>query len=557
MEESTPISEHPNNLANGLRQTLSQSRHDWQYCFLERGGGSGETYLSPKQLLKSSEDLAKKLVESTPANSGIILLFDHGPAFLITLLACIFAQRIAIPAPLPRFGLHSRRLGKIYKFCDNVFILTKHQHRASIKQALLEEGLQFDGQILTLEYLESDVKADFKGELPGFSTELDEPVIVQFTSGSTSDPKGVMISSGNILANHYEVATRWKFHCDKIVLSWLPYFHDMGLFGGLLYPLLSGQKIVQIDPIHFIQKPQRWLFAISKFRVNFSGGPAFAYDLCNQLNFEHFSKDIDLSSWEVAFCGADYVSSSTMRAFRSNYSICNLNPFAVTPVYGLAESTLFVAGQPNPECDYPIGYEGNFTEGCYLGESDRPNIEIRDLIGKNILPDGEIGEICVLGKSISRGYYKEDNPSSRQVLESGDLGFIRGEYMFICGRIKDIIVKYGQNISPSDIEQLAASASDFLNPHAAVAFQTDLPEGNIILLIETKKTAKGVLQNQHILRSAIAQVVQQRVGVSLAKIEFLKRGELMRTSSGKIQRRAVAKNYQLGHQFRVAGNANN
>ena len=540
------------NLASKLRQVLSESEHSWQYCFLERGGDGNEVYLSPKQLIEASESMAEKLVESTPAGSSIILLLDHGPDFLIAFLACIFAQRIAIPSPVPRFGLHEERFRQMFKLCLHAYVLAKEKNFKTVQQVLCDEGEQFESNLLSFELVSADIKPVLKGELPGFSTAPEAPVAVQFTSGSTSQPKGVMISSKNILTNHDEVASRWCFHHDKVVLSWLPVFHDMGLFGGLIYPLLSGLKVVQMDPLHFIQKPQRWLEAISRFKVNFSGGPAFAYDICNELDRNKLSKSIDLSSWEVAFCGADYVPSNTMALFRSNYSSCNLSPSSVIPVYGLAEATLFVAGEPNPNYLSSKKYDGNFTEGCYLGGGDRFDIEIRDIKSNDILLDGEVGEICYEGGSVTQGYYLQESGLFSGMLKTGDLGFIQDGHLFVCGRIKDLIVKYGQNISPSSIEQLASSVNTLLNPHAAAAFQIGFPDGPVVLLIEVKKEAKGFLSDQGGLRRIIVNRVQQALGISLSKVAFLKRGELMRTSSGKIQRQAVARKFQLEHHFAEA-----
>lgn len=551
---SIPNSLECYNLASLLKKSLESSCHEWLYCFLNRGGDAKETYLSPKELLEASEHLARRLIEVTPKDTMVILSMDHGPDFLIALLACIFAKITVVPAPIPRFGSNSERLTSIAKICDTAFILTKQQNFPTIENVLSKEEGMVNNRLLSMECLLSGENAALKRELPGFSADIKTLVIIQFTSGSTGDPKGVMISSENVLANQQEVATRWHFHHDKTVLSWLPYFHDMGLFGGLLYPLLGGLKVIQMDPIHLIQKPQRWLSAMSKFRVNISGGPAFAYDLCNDLDVENISSKIDLSSWQIAFCGADYVPSSTMQQFRNKYSLLGLKPSAVMPVYGLAEATLFVAGQPNTNACDIAKYEGNDTEGCYLGAFNPPNIVIRDVQSSKIMNNGEIGEICFSGPSVTNGYYKIDTNDFGNIVKTGDLGFIKNNYLFICGRIKDVIIRYGQNISPTSIEQIAISVSDQLNPHAAAAIQINDHDDNIVLFLEIKKTAHGKLANQSALRTHITERVQQRIGVTLSNIVFLKRGELMRTSSGKVQRQSVAEHYQSGHTFSEADN---
>lgn len=553
-QEQTPTTVH--NFARALKSALINSRHEWQYCFLERGGDSREIYLSAKQLLESSETVAKQLVRRTPPDSQVLLAMDHGPDFLICFLACIFARRTVIPAPLPRFESHSQRFANIAKLCDNAFILTKQHHFEPIGKVLQAEGLNFDSRILPLEDLRSELQDHTQVELPGFTASAKIPLVIQFTSGSTSTPKGVMISSENILANQRQVSTRWDFQKEKIVLNWLPYYHDMGLFGTLLYPLLGGLKVVQMDPLHFIQKPQRWLFAMSKFRANISGGPAFSYGLCNELELSgDKAEKIDLSNWQIAFCGADYVPSATMKQFCSNYLSYGFNPAAIMPVYGLAEATLFVAGQPNSARTLPLEYKENLTMGCYLGESEQPGVFIGDIKNSSALPSEEIGEVCFSGASVSQGYYQQGLTNSEQLLKSGDLGFIKDNYLFICGRLKDVIISHGQNISPATIEQIATDLSNQLNPHAAAAFQLYQPNEKIVLLIEVNKSAKGQVKNGNTLRSAIIALVQQRVGISLAEVAFLKRGELMRTSSGKVQRQVVAEKFHSGHIFKEAEDA--
>ena len=564
------------NFASALKSILLNSRHEWQYCFLDRGGDATERYFSAAQLLNSAEQIARRLVAITPPQSAVILAMEHGADFLICLLAAIFAQRTVIPAPLPRFVAHIQRFCAIAQLCDQAFILTTQHNADPIKKALQQAHLTATGRLLSLETITSGLNGedngadneDYQVELPGFATDPKTPIVIQFTSGSTSSPKGVLISSENILANQHEVSSRWHFHPDKIVLNWLPYYHDMGLFGGLLYPLLGGLRVVQMDPLHFIQKPQRWLFAMSKFKVNISGGPAFSYSLCTELDLTTQPKKIDLSHWQIAFCGADYVPADSIKQFCSLYSAYGFQSSAMMPVYGLAEATLFVAGQPNIKVNHPPEYTENKTMGCYLGGAQQPNIYIRHVKSGDVLSPGDIGEICFSGASVTQGYYQQQMNHQQQMnlqpemnlshgmLKSGDLGFIKDDYLFICGRLKDIIISHGQNISAAAIEQTAASLSTELNPHATAVFQLSPPGNEIVLLMEVNKSLKGRIKNKHNLRSDIIALVMQRLGVRLSDVVFLKRGELMKTSSGKVQRQLVAEHFRLGHLFKEADHDN-
>ena len=547
---------HQGNLAKAIRCILLQSKHDWQYCFLERGGDAGETFLNAQELLESSEHLAALLVTQVPETNLIVLSIEHGPDFLVALIACIFAKRTVVPMPIPRFELHSDRFTQVLDEIDSAIVLTKHKYIESFKKVWPADKAFNQSVFLCTDTLKSAASPAPPPELPGFTASSDAPLIIQFTSGSTSRPKGVVITSENVLSNHYQVASRWSFAKHKSLLSWLPHFHDMGLFGGLLYPLLSGMKLLQMDPMHFIQKPARWLRAINKYKVQFSGGPAFAFELCNELDTAQLPKHLNLSCWEVAFCGADYVPAHTLKQFRTAFSKFQLNPNSVIPVYGLAEATLFVAGQPGCSHQHVIEYEGNHTEGCYLGLTNKPNVFIYEEAGDILQKDGTIGEICVKGNFVSKGYYGLPRTIANRVLRTGDLGFIKDNFLFISSRIKDIIVINGQNISPAIIEQIAAFTSNMLNPHAAAAFQDSPTSLDVVLLIEVKKGKYDQLQSQEEIRTDIRTQIQQRLGLNIGCIKFLRRGELQKTSSGKVQRQLVAKAYLQGHKFREIENDN-
>lgn len=532
---------------------LTSSTHEWLYCYLRRGGDSGEEYLSAQEILHASEQLALNLIKQTPENSSVVISLEHGPDFLISLFACFFAKRVVVPAPLPRFESGSSRIASMCEQFEHTTILTREPYFESISQLINHDENRLN--MLCIDALKKvPAVSCSKNDLPGLKVDDETPLIIQFTSGSTSTPKGVVITSKNIAANKQQVAHRWLFHINKTHLTWLPYYHDMGLFGGLIYPLLHGQKVVQMDPLHFVQKPLRWLKAVSKFKVNVSGGPAFAYELCNEIPVDSLPSDLDFSHWEVAYCGADYVPASTMRQFRETFAKFNLNPRSLAPVYGLAEATLFIAGEPPQENTHPACSE-NHTEGCYLGGEDNRQVEIRAVDSDSLLTEGQYGEVCIFGDSISQGYFKHDTGFSPDFFRTGDLGFIEDNYLFLCGRIKDVLILHGQNISPSTIEQLAAATSEQLNPHAAAAFQPSANSSNVVLFIEVKKAANNGLQQSDTIRSTIARQVQQQTGITLAKIAFLKRGELMRTSSGKVQRKVVAEQYENGHSFKEVRHA--
>lgn len=541
------------NIATAIYEVFSNSSHEWQYCFLGRGGDGEKNYFNANELLEESLHLAEHIASKVDKEKPIIIALEHNPDLLIAILACFFAGRVAIPAPIPRFGSAALRLGVILSACERAVIISKKLHFNEIESLLRSSSTQRN-DLVCIEALKSTPVTPPTMPLDGFSKSPCDTVIIQFTSGSTKEPKGVLISSTNILANQAEIAKRWLWDENKNYLTWLPLYHDMGLF-GILAPILCNMKVVQMDPLHFTQKPQRWLKAISDFNVYCSGGPPFAFDLCSQIDDERLPTDIDLSNWKIAFCGADYVPASSMETFRLRFSQYGLSSESVIPVYGLAEATLYIAGQPNNYDSVPEVYDGNLTEGCYLGAYDQPSVEIHEIGGGEILEGADVGEVCFSGKSVSAGYYKMQEPRSSNLLRTGDLGFIQGDYLFIVGRLKDIIVNNGQTISPSSIELIASKSCDFLNPSAAAAFQNNYYGGDVILLIEVKGGAGQKITSQETLRSKIRSSVMEKTGVLLAEIKFLRRGELMRTTSGKVQRKRVSEKFTNGHEFRVIEDA--
>ncbi|WP_394201668.1 AMP-binding protein [Shewanella waksmanii] len=543
-------------IAQALYQVLSGSSLDWQYCFLERGGDGSEVYLSSEELLQRSLSLSENILATIPKEKPVVLMMEHGPDLIIALLACFFAGRVVVLAPLPRLGTASLRLNNIFEAIDDAVILTREEYLGAIEQIVSIDLCSLSNKIVCVDALKNLAFTHKPKELPGFSIAPDSTIIIQFTSGSTSAPKGVLVSSENVMANQLEMASRWGCTQGKTFLTWLPMYHDMGLF-GILEMMLSGMKVVQMDPLHFTQKPQRWLKAMSRFKAHYSGGPPFAFDLCNDLEPDRLPHNLDLSHWEVAFCGADYVPSETLQRFRSKFKSSKLSPNSVIPVYGLAEATVYVAGQPSSSGHTLAVHQSNYTEGCYLGDEDKPSIVILKPSSKQKLEDGEVGEICLYGESVFGGYYNEPSSNHGGFLRTGDLGVIEGNWLFIIGRIKDVIISHGQTISPSTIEQVAALAHEQLNPSAAAAFQTVNNTDAVFLLIEIKSSVKRRGINQVELCSKIRQLVTQRTGVALAKVQILKRGQLMRTTSGKIKRKAVATQFENHHIFKEVENVDN
>lgn len=536
------------NIANALFRTLSTD-DSWRYCFLDKGGDGNETYLSSIELLDKSLAFAKKITTTIPHSSPIILAFDHGVDLTICLLACLFSGNTVVVAPVPRPGATFLRFKSLYEACNSAVVITQDKHSDLLSNFFQSESDRQIIQVLNFEKLDKLTPQYSTEQLRGFKLTVDDTVILQFTSGSTSTPKGISISSCNILANQAKIADSWQCKPGSTYLFWLPLYHDMGLF-GMLAQLLSGLKVVQMDPLQFSKKPIRWLRAISKFKVYCSGGPPFAYALCNELEPEQIPNDLNLSHWKIAFCGADFVPAAVLAKFRDKFKPMHLNYNSVIPVYGLAEATLFVAGQPSQSCEQFI-CSSNKTEGCYLGAGNS-SVRIFEVEGKKELPQGEIGEICFEGKSVAKGYVGATFHTG-SFLRTGDLGYVENDYLYICDRIKDVIIYNGISLSPSSIEQSASSVHSAINSSAVAAFQD---VNGIHLLIEVRNSKQQITLDYSALKSQIRDEVRRQTGVFLSTIKFLRRGQLMRTTSGKIQRKKIAIHFEKGHEFREVESVN-
>jgi len=372
------------------------------------------------------------------------------------------------------------------------------------------------------------------------------------------------------LANANLANRTWGMDDEGTMLSWLPHFHDMGLMGGILYPLLAGGATALMDPLHMIQRPQRWLQLIGELRATFSGGPAFAFAHCLDSITDDQCATLDLSSWRAAFCGAEPVPAALMEAFRTRFAPHGLDPSALFASYGLAEHTLMVAGgthavprNPRP----PPGCEA--VEPCSLAEEMRDKLRVVDPHTRRVLGEGVAGEIWLRGDSVAQGYLGDPqdtdlvfkarldddtdaDATADEWLRTGDLAILDGGYLYIIGRLKDLLFANGQKVAASDVEWLAASQHAALNPMAAAALMPDdLKSGEGVLLIELRRRSKA-LEDEHAVRRLIARAVAGAWSIALTDVHFLPPNTLPRTTSGKVQRGLALQAYRQGAFFRAA-----
>lgn len=509
------------------------------------GRGGRAAHYTGSQLLEGA-DRCHQSWTSSLGDGPLVLIaaLPFGEPFLFPLLASLLGENCIVPVAPPRPSDPPGRMRHIAKTCGATAVLCTTAHQAAISAQLCDADGHPMCPVLLVDGPNAPVLTHAR------PARVVAPII-QHTSGSTRFPKAVPITAQQIRANCGMVQRLWGLNEETVTLSWLPHYHDMGLMGGILYTLLSGGQSLQMNPFEMIRNPVSWLEAISTYRANFSGGPAFAFQECLNRIPESACEALDLSSWQRAFCGAEPIPSDLLERFCQRFSSCGLDPKAAFACYGMAEYTLFIAGEPGvAPADAKVA--GTGVAPCLLSAETRGNIRISDPESGDELPDGALGELWLRGASAGASYLGQpteteqtfvQTPDGGSWLRTGDLGKIAGRYLVITGRIKDIVIVNGQNVAAAEIEWLAAKEDTALNAMGAAVFvPPGAPNGHAVLFIEVRQGM--TLQRDPVeLVPAIRRLVAGTFSIVLDDIRILARGTLPRTSSGKIRRQVLAAAY--------------
>ncbi|HVR10131.1 MAG TPA: fatty acyl-AMP ligase, partial [Thermoanaerobaculia bacterium] len=475
------------------------------YTFLD-GAGQNPATLSFAALDRQARAVAAHLGEDA-AGERALLLYPPGLDFIVAFLGCLYARTIAVPAYPPRPGRGLDRLRGIAVDCGASVVLTTAASRAGVRAIAGQLPELAGARFLATDELPSGAPAPRPERLPaGFET-----AFLQYTSGSTADPKGVAVTHDNLL--HNEEMIRRAFEQDErsVVVGWLPLYHDMGLIGNVLQPLYLGAQAVLMSPLSFLQRPRRWLEAITRYRATTSGGPNFAYELCVRRIGATDRGSLDLSSWRVAFNGAEPVRARTLAAFAEAFAGCGFRQEAFYPCYGLAEATLFATGgaagaAPLVSRFVATALEENRVVAAAAAAGSRPlvscghpwmgqEVAVVEPASRRRCAADQVGEIWLAGPSVAQGYWGREEttaeefrgrlagePASGPFLRTGDLGFLRDGELFVTGRAKELIILGGRNLYPQDVELAAESAHAALRPGRGAAFGVEV-EGEERLVI--------------------------------------------------------------------------
>ena len=556
----------PPNLVELVRHRALHQPDDIAFAYLVDGENE-QVHLTNSELDRQARAIGAWLVSLGLAGERALLLYPPGLEFISAFFGCLYAGVVAVPVYPPR---RNRSLARIQSIADDAEAKVALTTNIVLRRVepLIDETPDLKG-LTWLATCHVPEKMDQRWESP--DVHGDTVAFLQYTSGSTGTPKGVTLNHASLLHNSVLIAYAFEHTRSGLGVFWLPSYHDMGLIGGIIQPLYLGNPNILMSPMAFLQRPFRWLSAISRFGGTTSGGPNFAYDLCVRKITPKQRARLDLSSWNVAFNGAEPVREETIERFVEAFEPCGFRREAFFPCYGLAESTLIVSGgyvkQPPVMRSFDAaslsdgvviqtrGKGAQTLVGCGQAMADQ-KILIVDPETKTACPQGKVGEIWVSGPSVALGYWRQPDATSEffkarledtgegPFLRTGDLGFLDDDELFVTGRIKDLIILRGVNLYPQDIEFTIQDSHPRLRPDCGAVFTVEA-EGReqLVVVQELERRTKGDLGP---VFDAIRRAVSVDHEMSLDAIVLVKAGSIPKTSSGKIQRHACRNGYLDG-----------
>ena len=542
------------NIVEILQQRARLQPNDTAYIFLQNGEDR-ELKLTYQELETKVKAIALELQQRVSSGSRALLVYPYnaGLEFIIAFFGCLYAGIIAVPCHPPQNRLTTVEVQTRLVSAEAKIVLTE----SSLFNKLQTQLSQL---VANLQCLDTNKISSAGNNYTIPEINADDLAFLQYTSGSTGEPKGVMITHRCLLQNQEMLRLAFGHTSESIGVSWLPLFHDMGLIGHVVQPVYLGICCVMMSPISFIQKPVRWLQAISKYRGTTSGAPNFAYDLlCDRVK-EGQIEQLDLSSWKVAFSGAEPVLASTLTQFNSKFAKCGFNRSSFYPCYGMAEATLMITGGnkdkfPNIKHIDKIALErGKVVEkqsSTTVVSAGYPwldgKIAIVDPESLIECQGDEIGEIWFSGSSVATGYWQlpaktkptfQASLNGSTYLRTGDLGFISDGELYITGRMKDVLVFWGLNHYPQHIEQTVEQSHPGLKANCGAAFSVEVDgKPKLVIAQEIERSYRKSLVLDEVVEKIRWSIFEQHF-IDVYGIVLIQPGRIPKTSSGKVQRSA-------------------
>lgn len=561
----------PPSLVDLLRWRAKNEPGQLAYRYLA-DGEYDEVIMTHEDLDRRARSIGALLQSFTKPGDRALIIFPPGLDFIAAYFGCLYAKIVAVPVYPPHHARVDRNLPVIFRIAADATpaaaLLTSSLLNVIRSRKEVSDKL---GDIRLIATDNEEVN-DWTDQWQQSGIEQKDLAFLQYTSGSTTEPKGVMISHGNLLHNMASIANCFGISKKDHGVIWLPPYHDMGLIGGILQPLYSGIPVTLLPTMMFLQRPFRWLQTISRFHATMSGAPNFAYELCVRKIKPEQKEQLDLSSWVVAFNGAEPVYHKTLDRFAEYFASCGFKPGAFLPCYGLAESTLLVMGGTKARSPLLINLKNSgLAQNRVLITSEKSD-DTTTLVscGKNFSQQDvkivnvetlrpcaadEIGEIWVSGPSVSSGYWNKPSETGftfntrlsgdkerRPYLRTGDLGFMHEGELYITGRLKNLIISEGKNHYPHDIERTVETSHPAIRQAGSAVFSIYRSGADDIIVV-AEIEHKFVVKTEEVIRS-IREAVSLYHGLHVGDIRLTKPGGIPRTTSGKI-RHFLCKEYYI------------
>lgn len=546
-------------------------------------------------LLDGASRVAAALLEVCRPGDRAVLLYPPSPGYVEAFFGCVAAGVVAVPAYPPEGAASADRLTALVHDAGPTAFVTTTELLPACRGDDAPDGLR------GLPGIATDGLDAAPGPAPRTHAAAGDIAFLQYTSGSTGHPRGVMVTHGSLAANLAAMTDRFAVTPADHEVSWLPPYHDMGLIAGILQPIASGVETTLMSPFAFLVDPLAWLEVISRYRATYCGAPNFAFDLCAHRADTERVAALDLSTWRLAFCGAEPIRVSAMRAFTGAFAPAGFDPGALLPAYGLAEVTLMATGQHTRQPVRAISLDGDLEPRRVLpaepaasnepaaaepaaGEPGLPigpapaqlvcvgttvaGVELRVVDPETCRPcrDGEVGEIWLTGPSLARGYFQRpdetraafagaidgEDPATRY-LRTGDLGVIVDGELYVAGRIKDLVILRGRNLYPQDAEEVSWSVDARLRRGCAAAFGVDVDDAERLVVVQECRLDEPPEAAAE-LAQAVRRALNSALGVDVFEVVLVPRRTVPKTSSGKIRRR-VTRDAYLDGRLPVLGRA--
>ncbi len=563
-----------------LRERSHLQPTDTAFTFMDYDSdpaGRAES-LTWAELYRRSRRLADELSSHTRPGDRAAILAPQGLDYVVALLGALEAGLVAVPLSAP-FGAEDEHLKAVLRDASPGVVLTTSSAAANVATYVQPQGGGPVPSVVEVDSLDPDSPKQSDAENDRYC-----PVAyLQYTSGSTREPAGVVVSHRNLVANFEQVMSDYFVDYgqvappDTTVVSWVPLSHNMGLFIGVCAPILAGLHSVLMSPMAFIQSPARWMHLLARHSRTFSPAPNFALEMAAQATTDEDMAGFDLGNVFSIICGGERVNAATIRRFTDRFARFNLSDNVIRPSYGLAEATVYVATRLPGEPPRIVGFEpeklrDSVAEMCRAGGTalvsygapDSPTVRIVDPETHRECPVGAVGEIWVHGDNVASGYWQRPEDTERTFgarlvapsagapelrwLRTGDLGAICDGELFIMGRMKDVLIVYGRNHYPEDIE---ATIQEITETRAAAISVPDDRSEKLVAVVELESGGESPAERIEALKNAVTSAISTSHGLAVADLVAVAPGSIPTTRSGKVRRAACVERYRRGQFTRL------